>query len=106
MARAEREALFHRCADMMTSQWIAGWFLRSPGRQVQRNNVVDWLLWALFSARTSEGNREWEEELDYYTTVMGEYVGYPLQSGSNSEMQCFRLTMDPVHMVHRPVVWY
>jgi pimeloyl-ACP methyl ester carboxylesterase len=106
MSRAEREALFHKCATTMTSQSITGWFLRSPGRQISRGNVVDWLLWALFSARTSEGLPEWEDELDYYTTVMGEYVGYPLRPGTNSEMQCLRLTMDRVHMVHRPFVWY
>jgi pimeloyl-ACP methyl ester carboxylesterase len=106
MSRAEREALFHKCAKTMTSQSITGWFLCSPGRQIWRDNVVDWLLWALFSARTSEGLPEWEEELDYYTTVMGEYVGYPLRPGTNSEMQCLRLTMDRVHMVHRPFVWY
>jgi hypothetical protein len=106
MSRAEREALFHKCADTMTSQSITGWFLRSPGRKIWRNNVVDWLLWALFSARTTEGIREWEEELDYYTTMMSQYVGYPLITGTDSEMQCLRLTMDPVYMLHRPFVWY
>jgi hypothetical protein len=106
MSRAERETLFHKCADTMTSQSITGWFLRSPGRQVSRDNVADWLLWALFSSRASDIVQEWKEELDYYITVMGEYVGYPLDPGTNSEMHCFRLTMDRVHMVHRPFVWY
>ncbi|KAF8470419.1 hypothetical protein DFH94DRAFT_637653 [Russula ochroleuca] len=106
MSRAEREALFHKCADTMTSESISGWFLRSPGRQIWRDNVVDWLLWALFSVRNSDTHSEWEDELDYYITVMGEHVGYPLRPGSNPEMQCLRLTMDSVHMVHRPFVWY
>ena len=106
MSRAEREALFHNCADTMTSESITGWFLRSPGRQIWRDNVVDWLLWALFSVRSSDTHPEWEDELDYYITVMGERVGYPLRPGSNPEMQCLRLTMDSVPMVHRPFVWY
>ena len=106
MSRAEREALFRRCANSMTSQSITGWFLRSPGRQIWRDNVVDWLLWALFSARTGDANREWEEELDYYVTVMGDYVGYTLRPGTDSEMHCLRLTLDPVRMLHRPFVWY
>lgn len=106
MSRAEREVLFHKCANTMTSQSISGWFLRAPGHQIWRDNVVEWLLWALFSARTSDAMREWEEELDYYITIMGEYVGYPLRPGTNPEMQCFRLTFDPVNPTHRPFVWY
>jgi hypothetical protein len=106
MTRAEREALFHKCAKTMTSQSITGWFVRAPGHQLWRDNVVDWLLWALFSARSSDTMREWEEELDYYTTTMSEYVGYPLRPGTNPEMQCRRPTFDPVDMTHRPFVWY
>ncbi|KAI0245885.1 hypothetical protein BJV78DRAFT_1259315 [Lactifluus subvellereus] len=106
MSRAEREALFHKCANSMTSESISSWFVSAPGRRVCRDNVIDWLLWALFSARTSEVLEEWEQELDYYISVMGEYLGYPLSPGGKSEMQCLRLTLDPVHMVHRPFVWY
>lgn len=90
----------------MTSESITGWFLRSPGLQIWRDNVIDWLLWALFSVRNRDTNPGWEDELEYYITVMGEYVGYPLVAGSNPEIQCLRLTMDPVPMVHRPFFWY
>jgi hypothetical protein len=106
MSRAEREALFHNCANTMTSESITGWFLRSPGQQIWRDNVEDWLLWALFSVRNRDTHPEWEDELDYYITVMEEYVGYPLRRGSNPETQCLRLTMDPVPTIHRPFVWY
>ncbi|KAF8490445.1 hypothetical protein F5888DRAFT_1808101 [Russula emetica] len=106
MSRAEREALFHKCAESMTSESITGWFLRSPGLQIWRDNVIDWLLWALFSVRNRDTSPGWEDELEYYITVMGEYVGYPLIPGSNPDIQCLRLTMDPVPMVHRPFIWY
>jgi hypothetical protein len=106
MSRAEREALFYKCANSMTSESISGWFIRSPGEHICRDNVADWLLWALFSSRKNDALPEWEEELDSYITVMGSYVGYPLKHGNNPEMQCLRLTMDPVPMTHRPFVWY
>lgn len=106
MSRPEREALFHKCAESMTSESITGWFLRSPGLHISRDNVIDWLLWALFSVRNRDTNPEWEDELEYYISFMGEYVGYPLVAGSNPEIQCLRLTMDPVPMVHRPFIWY
>lgn len=106
MSRAERDALFHNCANSMTPESITNWFIRAPGLRVLRDNVADWLLWALFSARSNEVLEEWEEELDYYISVMGNYVGYPIDRGSIPEMQCFRLTFDPVYMVHRPFIWY
>ncbi|KAH9019785.1 hypothetical protein EDB84DRAFT_1670685 [Lactarius hengduanensis] len=106
MSRPERDALFHNCANSMTPESIANWFIRAPGLRVLRDNVADWLLWALFSARSNEVLEEWEEELDYYISVMGNYVGYPIDRGSIPDMQCFRLTFDPVHMVHRPFIWY
>lgn len=90
----------------MTPESITSWFLRAPGLRVLRDNVADWLLWALFSARSTEVLEEWEEELDYYISVMGDYVGYPIGHGSNPDMQCLRLTLDPVHIVHRPFIWY
>ncbi|KAH8998375.1 hypothetical protein EDB86DRAFT_3064189 [Lactarius hatsudake] len=90
MSRAERDALFHNCANSMTPESITNWFIRAPGLRVLRDNVLE----------------EWEEELDYYISVMGNYVGYPIDRGSIPEMQCFRLTFDPVHMVHRPFIWY
>ena len=106
MSRAQREALFHKCANTMTSESISGWFLRPSGRRICRDNVSDWLLWSLFSARTTEILQEWKEELDYYITAMADYVGYPLEPGGKSNTRCLRLTLDPVHMVHRPFLWY
>jgi len=106
MSRAERDSLFHKCASSMTPESITNWFLCTPGRRVLRDNVAEWLLWALFSARSTEVDREWEEELDSYISVMGNYVGYPIGRGINFDMQCLRPTMDPVDMVHRPFIWY
>ena len=90
----------------MTPESITNWFRCTPGRRVLRDNAAEWLLWALFSARSTEVHREWEEELDSYISVMGDYVGYPIGRGINFDMQCLRPTMDPVHMVHRPFIWY
>lgn len=106
MSRAERDTLFHKCANTMTPASITNWFLRAPGRRILRENVAEWLLWALFCARPTEVLKEWEEELDSYISVMGDYVGYPIGRGINFDMQCLRPTMDPVHMIHRPFIWY
>ena len=90
----------------MTPESITNWFRCTPGRRVLRDNVAEWLLWGLFSARSTEVLKEWEEELDSYISVMGGYVGYPIGRGINFDMQCLRPTMDPVHTIHRPFIWY
>jgi hypothetical protein len=90
----------------MTSESISNWFLCARGLRICRDNVVDWLLWALFSAHRTEILEEWEQELDRYITVMAEHVGYSFGPDGKSEIQALRLTLDPVPMVHRPFVWY
>src|SRR6266404_1157999 len=74
LSRAERDALFHSCAKSMTTESITSWFLHSSGGRILRDNIAEWLLWALFSARSSEVLEEWEEELDNYISVMGDFV--------------------------------
>jgi hypothetical protein len=52
----------------MTPESITNCFLRAPGGKpgghVLRDNVADWLLWTLFSARSTEVLDEREEELE------------------------------------------
>ncbi|KAI0063410.1 hypothetical protein BV25DRAFT_1990788 [Artomyces pyxidatus] len=106
MSPAQRRELFDKCVQSMTSTSTAGWFTSRKGSRVRRGNAMDWLLWGLFSTHSGEMLQEWEEELDYYASVMGGFIGYDLDHGSNPEMQCLRLTLDPVVMVHRPFIWY
>ncbi|KAI0263414.1 hypothetical protein BC834DRAFT_1027718 [Gloeopeniophorella convolvens] len=106
LSRAERQALFDKCARSMSSDSVSRWFTSTPGGRVWRDNAVDWVLWALFSAHAGELLTEWEEELDHYVSVLGGFIGYPLDRGNNPAIQVPRLTLDPVVTVHRPFVWY
>lgn len=68
--------------------------------------MIDWLLWALFSANTNDGLEEWEEELDSYVKTIETMIGRKLESGRNPKVKSMRLTFDPVEMLHRPLIWY
>lgn len=106
MPKEQRRDLFDKCVKSMTATTTAGWFTPVTGERVRRDNAVDWLLWGLFSTKATEMLKDWEDELEYYVTRMGEFIGYPLAQGSNPDLQCLRLTFDPVVMAHRPFLWY
>ncbi|KAJ3846575.1 hypothetical protein EV368DRAFT_88799 [Lentinula lateritia] len=104
LTRAQRHALFLQCSkDTPGSQYPLGWFT-SP--ELKRQNVVEWILWALFSATPETADEEWDEEIDGYVRKVEELLGMKLEQGRIDTTRALRLSVDPVKMVHRPLVWY
>lgn len=109
LTRSERQVLFQRCATCLPdSTYPTGWFL-SP--EIKRDNVVEWLLWALFSmtletAMLNEEWPEWEEELAGYIETIEKLVGRRFEPGRNDLTRSMRIAFDRVLMCHRPLVWY
>jgi hypothetical protein len=104
MSRAQREDLFHKCLREYESEsYPSGWFLAPD---VQRENIRDWLLWAVFTSTPDLALPEWEEELDYYIGKIEEKMGKKYQPGHNSKTKSIRIANDNVTMLHRPLIWY
>jgi hypothetical protein len=104
LSREHRRKLFQRCTShLVPSDYLSGWFLSAD---FKRDNVVDWLLWALFSSTRDNYLVEWEEELEEYLSMVEAILGRNLEPGYNIEAQCMRLTIDSVPMLHRPLIWY
>ncbi|KAG0707821.1 Alpha/Beta hydrolase protein [Suillus ampliporus] len=102
--REYRQMLFQRCSShLATSDYLSGWFFSA---EFKRDNVIDWLLWALFSATRDTCLVEWEEELEEYLSMVEDIIGRKLAPGYNARARCMRLTIDSVSMLHRPLVWY
>jgi hypothetical protein len=71
--------------------------------------VVDWLLWALFSSSRNELDvEEHAEELNEYIAKIEDALGKKLQdcSAEGNGVRSMRITLDPVPMLHRPLLWY
>ncbi|KAF9222757.1 hypothetical protein BS17DRAFT_796530 [Gyrodon lividus] len=103
-SRKERQVLFRKCSGYIgSSDYPSGWFFGSGFR---RNNVVEWLLWALFSSPENMGLEAWEDEIVEYVTTVENILGRELQAGYNKDTPCMKLTLDPVPMCHRPFLWY
>ncbi|KAH7880325.1 uncharacterized protein C8R40DRAFT_1032949 [Lentinula edodes] len=104
LTRAQRHALFLQCSKRIAgSRYPLGWFT-SPN--IKRQNVVEWILWALFSATPETAQESWEEEMEEYVTKVEELLGMKLEQGRIHTTSALRLTLDPVKMVHRPLIWY
>lgn len=84
-------------------QYIRGWFKGANIEDIGRQDMKEWLTWAFF-------NRRWEEGKDG-----GEIEGYMLEIESmlckdfqpgKGAAKSLRLTIDPVDMHHRSLLWY
>ncbi|KAF5378352.1 hypothetical protein D9615_008760 [Tricholomella constricta] len=116
LTKAERKALFAKCCtDLGIAHLIAdapyprGWFLTrgAPDKKLRRQDVVDWLLWALFPSSPGGAQEEWREELDSYVATVEGLLGETLDDDvGESGVKIMRLTLDPVQTVHRPLAWY
>ena len=89
-----------------TSGWFRGNTTAALDSKIKRDNIIDWLLWSLFSSTPDLLVKEWEEELDYYVPFFGDVLGYDIERGKNPELQSLRLSVDPVSALHRPLIWY
>lgn len=49
---------------------------------------------------------EWEDEIAEYLSTIENVLGQALPDGYNKDTRCMRPTLDPVPMLHRPLLWY
>ncbi|EEB90235.1 hypothetical protein MPER_11580 [Moniliophthora perniciosa FA553] len=100
LTRVEREALFSKCVSIALSSpdpfasYPLRWFLTQG--KLKRQNVVEWLLWALYSCEPRDASLdEWKDELDGYIREIEERIGYKLEDGYESTVRSMRLSFDP-----------
>ncbi|CAA7271159.1 unnamed protein product [Cyclocybe aegerita] len=114
LTREQRRAIFHKCLESAVHDpnsevlYPSGWFLPKNSTP-KREDVVDWLLWALFTtSRENIGVDEYAEELEEYLSGIEKLQGRKLEEGHSGEggVRSIRTTLDPVLMLHRPLSWY
>ena len=103
MTYQERQLLFKRCRSYLDGDdYPISWF-QSP-TDTKKQNIILWILWALFSTETYQP--EWEEEINGYLLDIESLLGRKLEGGYSETAKCMRVTFDPVVTLHRPLVWY
>ncbi|MCJ1308233.1 hypothetical protein MMC25_001886 [Agyrium rufum] len=103
--RRGRQALFERCMNTVENpeEYLVLWFCGADPREMKRGNVKEFLAWAFLN---QAGWDEVEgEELEVYLDGWERKLGRKLEDG-RGRTEPLRLTLDPVPMAHRPLVWY
>lgn len=79
------------------------WFKDAPMSEIKRDNVKDFFRWGFLN--TNVANADDDEELEEYAQGLEKSLGYSLESGRGTA-EPLLLTLDPVNMLHRPLLWY
>ncbi|KAF9078359.1 hypothetical protein BDP27DRAFT_1388250 [Rhodocollybia butyracea] len=103
--RNQRQALFSQCCQQIpdVQNYPLGWF---SSTRLKRENLVEWILWALFDCSPENAEESWNEEIDTYVKGFEELTGMNVEDGRVALTTSLRLSLDPVKMLHRPLVWY
>jgi len=104
-SRDERRRLFKLCQQNIPdpNRYLSMWFKDAPASEIKKENVKDFFRWAILN--TSDIDPKDEEELDEYIEGLEATLGRCLEPGRGNA-ECIRLTLDPVDIRHRPLIWY
>ncbi|KAJ6500717.1 hypothetical protein C8R45DRAFT_78955 [Mycena sanguinolenta] len=105
LTRSQRRDLFNRSAAHITPDHFLGWFL-PPKSDIKRENVEEWILWAMFASTPEHASPEWDEEIEEYILIAEKSLGRKLEPGRVPDVQSLRLSFDPIQALHRPLIWY
>ncbi|TPX15301.1 uncharacterized protein E0L32_004578 [Thyridium curvatum] len=109
LTSAERKALFTKCLANIPDPegYLRKWFLGADLRDIRKENVREFLLWAFFDRDNGESEQdgEEEEELGLYLKDIEAMLGRPLAEGRGSA-KCLRLTIDQIETRYRSVLWF
>ncbi|EPQ57705.1 hypothetical protein GLOTRDRAFT_71571 [Gloeophyllum trabeum ATCC 11539] len=94
------------CTHLRNTAHTTGWFFSCAFNDIKRENVMEWLLWAFFHCTGQDKLKDWEAELEQYVQQLEKAIGQRFDPGRNPSVMSMRTTLDPVMMVHRPLVWY
>ncbi|KAF8926567.1 hypothetical protein BGZ47_002657 [Haplosporangium gracile] len=118
-AKAKRKELFERCLETVdegegVKRWIEVWFdtgrTKQPARfeDIGRANMVSWMAWAFWAAPLEEVAQSPAAiiELNEMIDTIEEVKKVKFREGYNPNVDCIRLSLDPVIASHRPLIYY
>ncbi|KAG9061423.1 hypothetical protein KI688_007410 [Linnemannia hyalina] len=118
-AKAKRRELFERCLETVeegegVKRWIEVWFdtgrTKQPAKfeDIGRANMVTWMAWAFWAAPLEEVAQSPAAiiELNEMIDTIEEVKKIKFTEGYNPNVECIRLSLDPVIASHRPLIYY
>lgn len=106
-SKEERRTLVDRVnADVADPErYIRGWFKGARIEEIGREDVKTYLAWAFFDRDWGGEEDEDEDEIEEYAREIESMLGKDFPPGKRMAKP-LRLTLDPVNMLHRSLLWY
>jgi hypothetical protein len=106
-SRDERRSFVKKCAQNIPNpeEYLRKWFLMAPTSEIKRENLREFLSWALLGKKENQLTRDDDEEISEAIRETEKILGRNLETGWGNA-KCIRLSFDPVVMHHRPLVYY
>ncbi|KAK6081212.1 hypothetical protein SCUP234_04865 [Seiridium cupressi] len=103
--RAQRKALIEMSLDQVPDVrlFVRKWFNNAHLDEIYRDDVKDWLLWALWGTDSEAGIEA--DELEEYIVIAEEKGKLTLPKG-RAGAKPIRLNLDPVQMLHKSLLFY
>ncbi|KAK2019176.1 hypothetical protein LZ32DRAFT_519957 [Colletotrichum eremochloae] len=109
MGRAQRARLFYKALSLVPDgeEFVRKWMLNAHMEDIRRDNLKDWLLWALFEQDNivSRPTKDIDQEIEHYIDDAEEKLGIKLRPG-RGDAEALRLMFDPVIIQHRTLFYY
>ncbi|GAB5356287.1 hypothetical protein AAMO2058_000277600 [Amorphochlora amoebiformis] len=96
-----RNVIKHIGSDVLT-----GWFFQAKLKEIRRENLVEFLTWALFNTTPPRLTKEQAIEVCEEMVKIEEAIGYNFAPGHNPHVKCMRNSIDPVKTEYRPLLFY
>ncbi|KAI0677587.1 hypothetical protein C8Q78DRAFT_960231 [Trametes maxima] len=89
--------------------YLRTWFNRVPWSAIRRHEMFSWLYWSIFNAAfpgIDEVSETHKKVLNEVIQMIEHRSGSKIPDGTNPAANPLRLTLDPVNVTWRPLVWY
>ena len=104
-SKADRKALFEKVRSEIHDpvKFLSGWFRGAEIENIGREDLKEFLDWAFWEGRAT---RHDEKELEEVTQNVEEMMGGKKFKPGRGTAKALRLTLDPIEMNHRSLLWY
>ncbi|KAJ8481767.1 hypothetical protein ONZ51_g5790 [Trametes cubensis] len=100
---------YHDLRAVDFRNYLRTWFNKVPWSTIRRHEMYSWLYWSIFNApfpgidKVSETHRKVLHEV---IQLLEDRAGAKIPEGSNPNAAPLLLTLDPVNVAWRPLIWY
>mmetsp|Transcript_183 Transcript_183/g.482 ORF Transcript_183/g.482 Transcript_183/m.482 type:complete len:541 (-) Transcript_183:158-1780(-) len=105
-ARAELMGEWRGAMELLGKDILTGWFFSAEIGEIKKENLVQFLTWALFNTTPPRLSREDAVEVCDEVVRIEKALKHKFEPGFNPNVKCMRNSLDHVKTEYRPLLFY